>query len=320
MNLALWLAAIAFAVVNGVNDGGALVSVGLDVRRLTPLTSLVVLAVAVAAAPVLIGTAVATTLTDRLVTLDGADGAIAMVVAVSVATVVTWALAARGLPTSLTLAVVGAIAGAGVGAQLPVSWATVGVVLLLGILAPLAGLALAWVLMRIAAALPSQGSIDRRTQRWHIGAFGLQCLAYGANDGQKMLAVVAVAAGTAGRGEVPAAPWHLALIAIAFLIGATIGLRRVAGTLGGGVVAVQPHEAVVSELAAATVVLGTGAIGSPVSMTQAVAGGLVGVGGTRGWTRVRWTQVVRLGGAWIVTLPAAFVAAMLVTNLTLRVT
>jgi inorganic phosphate transporter, PiT family len=314
----LLVAAVAFAVVNGVNDGGALLSVGLDVRTLRPLTALVWLSVAVAVTPLVIGTAVATTLTSRLVTLEGPDGQLALLVAVVVAVVVTWGLAARGLPTSLTLGVVGAIAGAGVGAGLGVSWSTVGAVLALGFAAPLIGLAVAWVLTQVVGAWPSPRPIDERTGRWHLVAFGAQCVAYGANDGQKMVAVIAVAAGTASSGDVPVVGWQLAVVAVAFLVGAAIGLPRVARTLGGGVVAVRPHEAVASELASASVVLATGALGAPVSMTQAVSGGLIGAGGTRGWSRVRWAAVARLGAAWVVTLPAAFVVAAAATTALVR--
>jgi inorganic phosphate transporter, PiT family len=77
--------------------------------------------------------------------------------------VVTWSLAARGLPTSLTLAVVGAIAGAGVGASLPVTWGTVGGVLLLAALAPLGG-GLGWLATRLVGAASSPRSLDRRTR------------------------------------------------------------------------------------------------------------------------------------------------------------
>lgn len=309
MSGALLGVAIAFAFVNGLNDGGALLSVGLDVRTLRPLTSLLLLTAAVVAAPLVVGTAVATTLTSRLVAFDAADGPAALLVAVVAAVAVTWVLAARGLPTSLTLAVVGAIAGAGVGAALPVSWGTVVSVLVLAAVAPLAGLGLAWLLARVAGAWPSSGSVDHRTQRWHVGAFGLQCLAYGANDGQKMLAVFAVAAGTATADGVPVVGWQLAVVGGAFLLGAAVGLPRVAPTLRNGVAAVHPHEAVLSELSSGTVVLATGALGSPVSMTQAVSGGLIGAGVTRSYARVRWGQVLRLALAWVVTLPAAFVVA-----------
>jgi inorganic phosphate transporter, PiT family len=55
------------------------------------------------------------------------------------------------------------------------------------------------------------------------------------------------------------------------------------------------------------VVLATGAVGSPVSMTQAVSGALVGTASTG--ARVRWREAARLVGAWAATLPAAGVLA-----------
>jgi inorganic phosphate transporter, PiT family len=68
------------------------------------------------------------------------------------------------------------------------------------------------------------------------------------------------------------------------------------------------------------VVLAAGSLGAPVSMTQAVAGGLIGAGGTRGWSRVRWAAVTKLAAAWVVTLPAAFAAAAAVTAVLVRTT
>ncbi len=55
-------------------------------------------------------------------------------------------------------------------------------------------------------------------------------------------------------------------------------------------------------------------------MTQAVSGALLGAGGTRGWSRVRWAQVLHLAGAWVVTLPATFVVAAVATASTVRLT
>ncbi|MFA9447130.1 anion permease [Egicoccus sp. AB-alg6-2] len=309
----LLVVAVAFAFVNGFNDGGALLSVGLSVRGHRPLVGLLVAAAAVAVAPLVLGTRVASTLASRLVAFDGADGRLALTVAVVAAVGVTWWLAAHGQPTSLTLAVVGSIAGAGVGATLPVAWGTVVLVLALAAVAPVAGLVVAWLLTRVVTAWPSTRPLDGRIRRWHLAGFSLQCLAYGANDGQKMLAVLAVAAGSATAEGVPVIGAHLAVAASAFLAGAVVGLPRVARTIGTGVVPARPHEAVVTEVSSATVVLATGAIGSPVSMTQAISGGLVGSVLGRGLGSVRWQAVTRLAAAWVVTLPSAFIAAAALT-------
>lgn len=314
LQLSLLVVALAFAFVNGANDGGALLSVGLSVRSIRPVTGLLVLTGCVLVAPILVGTQVAVTLVDRLVSLDGSAGRLALLIGVVVAVVVTHVLSRRGLPTSLTLALVGAIAGVGVGSGLPVDGRTVALVLTLAALAPLVGLGGARFLAGLAARRPSSADLGERVRRWHAVGFVAQCIAYGANDGQKMLAVVAVAAGTtgvAGQG-IDLVPWQLAAIGGCFLLGAVTGLPRIAGTLGSGVVPIRPPDAVITELSAATVVLGTAAVGAPVSMTQSIGGALIGTGMVRGPGRVRWGAAARIGGAWFVTLPAAFLAAAVV--------
>jgi inorganic phosphate transporter, PiT family len=228
---------------------------------------------------------------------------------------VVWALSWRGLPTSLTLGLVGAIAGVGAGSQLAVSWGAVALVLLLAALAPVLAVGAAWSLTRLAATIPVRRPLGRAVPRWHSAAFALLSLAYGANDGQKMLAVVAVASGSSvGIGS--PAPWQLAVVGGGFAVGAVLGLPRIARSLAGGLVVAQPPDAVLTELSSAGVVLGGAAVGAPVSMTQAISGAMLGTGVTRGTGRVRWRQVSRIGLAWIVTLPAAFALAALTATLT----
>lgn len=316
----LLLIAVLFGFVNGFNDGGALLSVGLAVPKYRPLTGVVLAAGAVAVAPLLLGTAVAATLASRLVVFEGPAGQLALGIAVVTAVSITWWLAATGRPTSLTLALVGAIAGAGTGASLPVDWSIVVLVLILAAAAPVVGLVFGRVATRLVVAWPSQRPLERRVRRWHAPGFLLQCLAYGVNDGQKMLAVLAVAAGTVEAGAVPIVGWQLAAAASAFLLGAMVGLPRVARTLGSGVVPSRPHEAVITEVASGGVVLATGAVGFPVSMTQAISGGLVGSVLERGAGSIRWQTVARLGMAWLITLPAAFAGAAAATAVVLIVT
>jgi inorganic phosphate transporter, PiT family len=302
--------ALAFAVVNGLNDGGAVLAVGLRVDGVQPLAGLVLIATGVALVPIVAGTAVATTLASRLVTFDGVIGRDAMLVAVVAAVVVTGALGSRGLPTSLTLGLVGAIGGAGVGADLPVQWTALLVVLVLAAVAPVVGLLLARLLVAVVTARSPTAPVRAVARRWHLAGFGLLCVAYGANDGQKMLAVMAVATGAFGvSGAVDLGLGQLAVVALAFLIGAAVGLPRMAGTMATGMTQLRAPEAAITEVASAGVVLATGALGSPVSMTQAIAGGLVGTSIPRGWGSIRWGEVARVGGAWVITLPATFAVA-----------
>jgi inorganic phosphate transporter, PiT family len=307
----LVVAAIGFAVVSGMNDGAALFAIALRApsRRVATFAVLVLLVVVT---PFVIGTEVATTLANRLVTfgtaVDTETAHLALAVAVVGGVAVVALLSRLGLPTSLTLALIGGITGAGVGFGLPVSWSTVALVLAIGALAPVAGGTIGAGLRSAARLLPARGSAHRRLRLAHDVAFAVQCFAYGANDGQKMLAVAAVALGTA-LPTVAADPAQLAAIGALFGVGTLLGLRGMATTLGTGVLIARPFHVISAELSAGVAVLGSTVVGAPVSMTQAVTGGLVGSGLSEGLTRIRWKLALRVAAAWVVTLPAAGLVA-----------
>ena len=302
-----YVLAALFAAFTGFNDAGALVGVGLRVGGLRPVTAVAVLCLAVATAPILLGTAVAATLGERLVAFDTGRATLAMIAGVGAAILVTGTLAARGLPTSLTLALIGGIAGAGVGVRAPVDWTVVGLVLLAAAVAPVIGALTALVLTRLMVALPTPEGAGLRLRRLHAGALGATCLAYGANDGQKMLAVYAAVHG-AGPAGFARSPLAVLTITGCFLVGGLLGLPRLAAALAGGLTAGRADAVVVSELSGAGVVLGTAVLGAPVSMTQSLSGAMVGTGLSQGTRKVRWRGVIRLGRAWLLTLPTAFAA------------
>jgi inorganic phosphate transporter, PiT family len=313
--------AAGYAVVNGLNDGGALIANGLKIQTLGVGPAIALLTGAVVVVPLTLGTRVADTLANRLVDLDGVAGQRALAVAILAAVGVVVVLARLGLPTSLTLATIGGITGSGIGAGRAIGWAMVGTVLVLAALAPLVGALLAWSLARVARRVTAPTSVARLVGGGHRAAFTLQCVAYGANDGQKMLAVAVLALGASGAsGAAPLGGLRLsavlAVLGLLFLVGALLGVRRMAGTLGAGVLAVRPMNAVTAEVASGSAVLGTALVGAPVSMTQAMAGGLVGSGVSEGARRIRWRLVLNIGLAWVVTLPAALIlAAVLAASL-----
>ena len=82
---------------------------------------------------------------------------------------------------------------------------------------------------------------------------------------------------------------------------------------------VRPTNAVIAEVSSGVAVLSTGLLGAPVSMTQAIAGGLVGTGAHDGIRRIRWEQALKILAAWVVTLPLALGVATLVVALVVAV-
>lgn len=296
MAVFIWLAA-AFAVINGANDGGAMVASQLRVPSLRPLTAIVVLAASLVAVPLVLGTGVADTLTSGLVRASREAQPVVVATGALAAIIVVAVLTRLSLPTSLTLGMVGGIVGAGIGRGLPVLGTGVGRVVVIGVAAPIVGGLVAQLLVPLSAI-----AITRRGTRGLVLlallATVVQAVAYAANDGQKMFAVVAVSA-------VGITPPVVTGIGVLFAVGAIAGLRAAAGTLGGGIVRGGPQEEVTAKLGAAVAVLSSAALGIPVSMTQAVAGGLVGTGMLRGLRQVRWRVAAQLAVAWVLTLPSA---------------
>jgi PiT family inorganic phosphate transporter len=300
LTVVLLLVAVMFALVKGLNDGAALIAVTSSGTSLMPFAAVFALGAALVAGPLLVGTRVATTVAAGLVPAHSASGRLSFLIGISAAMVVAGLLATRGLPTSLTMAIVGGLAGAGAGSGLPVAWLTVAVVVIIGLSAPL----LAGVIGSLV--LVGLGRLPRpRTQsrlRWlNYGTFGFQALAYSANDGQSMLAVFAVA--VSGTGAVEARFPELAVLAFAFCTGTVVGLGRVGPRLTRALALTGSADSAAAEIASTASAFAARAFGAPVSMTQTMTAGLAGARTRAGMRRVRWEQAARLLTAWALTLP-----------------
>jgi PiT family inorganic phosphate transporter len=276
-----------------------------------PLVALGMLVAAVVIGPYLLGTAVATTLARGLVGFDASGGAEALLLAVAVAIGVMIVLARLGLPSSVTQALTGAIIGIGIGRDLPVDAGVVGRVLLVFILAPVAagglGLLFAGVLERSRPRADLRGHLGRL----HAASFLCQCVAYAGNDGQKMMAIFAVASGTVSATVQVVAPVQVA-IGLLFFVGTLMGVSGL-GTRVGKLLPIRPLNAISAGFGSSVAVLGSALLGSPVSMAQSSASALVGSQiHLVTYRRIRWEQAVRILSTWVTTLPTALGIAAIV--------
>lgn len=301
----LTLVGLGFAVLNGTNDGGALVAASLKAPGIRPAVGIAMFGVALGIVPFVLGLRVASTLAGGLVPADAEGQRVLMLLAVAASLAVVGVLNLRGLPTSLTLALVGGLVGAGVGRGATVAWGLVLLTAAAGVATPMLGGMLGAVLRNVPLLAARRHRLERRhAVRAHTVSFTLQAIAYAANDGQKMYAVLA--AGTLATAAAGTPPWHFGAVPALFMVGAVLGVRRAARTLGAaGVLRARPSDEVAAELSSAVAVLGSAAVGIPVSMTQAVAGSLIGTGVMRGARRVRWRAAARLAMAWVLTLPTS---------------
>lgn len=317
----LLVAAGAFNVMAGFNDGGNLLGSLVGARAFTLLGAALLLAAGAAIGPWVVGTAVAHTIVFGIVALPrlGRGVYLAAVGGALVTVALSWW---RSLPTSTSLALVGALAGAGMAAAGPgaVIWGQVWKVFAAMLLALAAGAlagVLAWQLLRIALlrAGPDAAPALRALQ----GVTGmLQGFAYGSNDAEKAMGLFALAdawatGGTVGTLPVPA--WAVWAAIGTFGLGMALGGARVLRTVGYHLYPVRSRDALAAQLAAGTTVVLAAWAGGPVSSTQTTTAALLAAGAARRLTRPRWAVVRQMALTWLITLPLGLGAGALLFGL-----
>ncbi len=334
MEIGLFIAigfAASFALTNGFHDASNAIATLVATRGATPGQAVVLSAVFNMAGAVLLGTAVADTI-GKIVTVPQAQ--MVAVVGAGLAGATAWNLLTwwLGLPSSSGHALVGGLGGAaiadgvlsGYGGTESVQWGgfegwhptgIIGVLVAL-LISPILGFLFAFTLLRLLRR------ISRRwTNRWAdpvraggwLAAAGLS-FSHGGNDAQKAMGVIAVLLLASGHTSTLSVPlWAKVLTGLALTLGTALGGWRIVKTIGHRIFNLTPVDSFSSQVSSTAVILGASLIGAPVSTTQVVASSVVGVGaGRRRWKHVRWQIVREMGIAWLTTIPAAAVLAVVV--------
>jgi PiT family inorganic phosphate transporter len=140
-----------------------------------------------------------------------------------------------------------------------------------------------------------------------IGTASLVSLAHGTNDAQKTMGVITLALVVHGTLEdASAVPFRVKLVAAASIaLGTYIGGWRIIRTLGSRLTQIEPPQGFVAEGTSTSVLLASSFFGYPLSTTQVVSGGVLGVGVGKRLASVRWGLAGGMATAWVLTLPAA---------------
>jgi inorganic phosphate transporter, PiT family len=307
------VAAAMFGLVSGFNDGGNLMASFTSGRVITPRAGTLLLLVSLAG-PLALGTAVAQTVGTNVIDLRAQGELSYVLITLSPLCVVLVSLS-FGIPTSMTLALVGAMLGWVFvsGGQSAIHWAGVARILLGTPLSVLGGGMLALVVYRtIRRLLGTRAHASLLgLARFQFVTAAIQAFAYGGNDMEKTVGLIAVGMSFPNHGQAVAFSNAAPIIGAFgfFFIGALIGGSRVAGRVGLGVLKVRPMQALSQQFASGSVVAALAVAGAPVSMTQTIDGGLVGVGAALRASSVRWGIVREMLGSWLLTLPLALIVA-----------
>ncbi|HNM96614.1 MAG TPA: inorganic phosphate transporter [Marmoricola sp.] len=325
--------ALFFDFTNGFHDTGNAVASSIATGALKPKT-----AVALAAVMNLLGAflsvAVALTVTNSVVKIQGDDGApipelignngeklLVIVLAGLIGAILwnmfTWLL---GLPSSSSYALLGGIIGSTLAARgaSGLKWVgdgtkidgIVGKILIPAVLSPLIAGVIAmigcWVVMKFAT-----GANEKRSHegfKWgQIGAASLVSLAHGTNDAQKTMGVITLGLIAYGSWTATdAVPlWVKFVCALAIASGTYLGGWRIIRTLSKGLVEISRPQGMAADGASAAVILAASHLGVPLSTTQVASGSIMGSGVGRPGAQVRWSVAGRMVVAWVTTLPAA---------------
>jgi len=85
--------------------------------------------------------------------------------------------------------------------------------------------------------------------------------------------------------------------------------------MGMKITKLRPYDGACAELAAATSLFTSTAMGIPVSTTHVITGAIVGVGAVHRLSAVRWGVARRVVWAWALTIPCSAVVAAVVYRL-----
>lgn len=307
--------AIVFDYINGFHDTANAIATSVATRALSPRTA-VLMAASFNFIGAFAGTAVAKTIGAGLVDETTTTQTVVMAALLGAITwnLITWYF---GIPSSSSHALIGGLLGAtiiaaGVGA-LDIN-GIVNKVLIPMVTSPLIGFFAAFSLMLILywtfrnAQRKPMARIFRRLQ---VVSAGFMAFSHGSNDAQKTMGIITLALFSAGAIESIEVPtWVIVVSATALSLGTAVGGWRIMHTMGHRVVKLEPVHGFAAETTAASVLLGTAALGMPVSTTHVISSAIMGVGSARGPKGVRWGVARRILLAWVITIPiSASIAA-----------
>ena len=306
-----------FAGISGVNDGGNLVGTFLPTRAIPPRFLIPVLVGSVALGPLIFGTAVSHTIAVEIINFRQAGSAVlaAALIAAILTLLVTWWLR---IPSSTTIALAGGMVGATLldGQAALIHWGGVAKVVvglfgsvIVGYIVAFLATRLLWRLLRdVSVAKPRQlGYVQ-------IATLMVQGFAYGANDQEKAIGLMALDFTTAAGGHYHVTAAAIGLPLIFWTAGLLVGGWRIARTVGGHIFRIRPLHSLAVQASAAVTVMSAALLGLPVSTTQTTDGSLFGLGSALAPRRVQWPTVLRLLIVWGTTLPLALALGIVVVN------
>lgn len=311
--IVLIVLAIIFDFLNGVHDSSNIVATMISSRAIPPRAALAMTAAAEFCGPFIFGVAVANTIGHEIVSSEHLNMLviIAALLSAIVWNILTWLL---GIPSSSSHALIGGIIGAvvvGAGWQ-EIQLAGVLKVVLTLFISPVVGFFAGMIVANIvyaasSKATPKINGVFKKLQV--VTSLGL-ALSHGTNDAQKTMGIITLGLVISGVQKTFSVPfWVIVICALAIAIGTSVGGWQLIRTLGSKFYKIRPIHGFAAQATAAAVILTASLIGGPVSTTQVVSTGIMGVGAAERMSKVRWGVAGEIASAWLFTIPSTALLA-----------
>lgn len=311
----LIVVALIFDFLNGFHDSANVVATMIASRAMSGRAALTLAAVANFVGPFIFGVAVAKTIGSEVALPESITIAVVLsaLVSASIWNLATWYY---GIPASSSHALIGGIIGAvAIGSGLSALeikglW-KIAIVLFSS---PVIGFVAGIIVMQItqwsvSQATPKANLVFKKIQ---IPTGILLSLSHGTNDAQKTMGIITlglVVLGFQSKFVVPY--WVIFLSATAIGLGTAFGGWRIIHTLGGKFYRIRPIHSFASQMTSGLVILAASLIGGPVSTTHVVSMSVLGVGAAERKSQVRWGVLTDIALAWLLTIPATVILAVL---------
>jgi PiT family inorganic phosphate transporter len=315
--------ALIFDFCNGLNDAANSVATVVGTRVLPPRLAVLWAAFFNFIAAFFFETKVAHTIGKGLVDQNVLSPHLVLA-ALLAAIIWTIFCTDRGLPISVSHALMGSLAGAALvkGGLHALLWSKLGVVALFIVLAPLIGLVAGYLLM-VATLWICRNvrpkKVDKIFRGLQLMSAALYSLSHGLNDAQKTMGIILALlisvpslkhyAFRHGQEDGELAWWIILSCHAMIALGTYMGGWKVMSTLGHKVTKLQPIGGFCAETGGGATIIAASAMGIPVSTTHTITGSIFGVGVTKRLSAVRWSVGAEIATAWVLTLPASALLA-----------
>lgn len=294
-------------MINGWSDAPNAIATVISTRTLS-IRNAIIMATVLNIAGAFFGTAVAATIGQDIINANAIN---LVTLGAAISAVIIWGLFtwSIGLPNSKSHSLVAGLTGAGI------AYAGPSVVVLSGWYKVIIGLFFSTILGALGGFIISK-TIEKTFHDSHPGKarkiFGhLQILSaslvsfsHGSNDGQKFIGVFSLALLLGGFTDTFVVyDWVIVVCALTMGLGTSMGGRRIIKTMGYKIARLETYQGFSAEAASASTILLASHLGIPLSTTHTIGTAIMGVGMARHHKQVRWSVVLHIVYAWLLTFP-----------------